>query len=631
MLNRARFVLKTTLLLLMAFWISFVLPSRATGVGERIDIRRITSDALKKFPGSEAVVIYDSLIVKLNRDGTISRRYHRLVALFTDDGIRRYGDPRILFNSDYQNLNVETARVYMRDGTVVDTGKNGINQTTPFSLASAWDFTSWHEMVVTHVGIEKGCLAELCYTIEDMEKFYPSLSGSFVFNGDDPIQLRVFRVTVPDGLELKHLERNGAPEPSISDDGRVLTWKVENLEPGARGKGLAPWEDYLPVVYYSTEGSWEDVSMRIATWFSRAIESWSYTDEVFGSDEPKKENDELVRLAHTKALSLVRSVKVPFDEFCFAPRNAESVYRSGYASSFERAVLLGSILREEGFEPHVVFVSKGPFVPDNVPTLNCFGGIALAVPIEGSLLIVDPSESFERDIRLLNQYSVFLHCGYGDVLERGLEVDPHRNKTIMHLSMKLENGELSCDATAEMDGAFSPYWLIKGTGHEFLDYLDEKVEGLFEDALLLRWSIARLEPEHVKIGFGFSVPSLFEESDDRVYIDLLVPLEMDVSGVNRLNTSISKVSAPFYLLPCEMEVDVDFTVPDGWHVVALPSACEMNNGHSILEVEVSQEGSRVKVFRSLRINSSTIEPDQYRHYREALFRFTRSRLVLERD
>jgi len=631
MLNRGKLVLKMTLLLLMVIWISSILPSSAAGVGEGMDIRQITSDALKRFSGSEAVVIFDSLIVSLNRDGTISRKHHRLVALFTDDGIRRYGDPRILFNSEHQKLNLEIARVYMRDGTIVDTRENGFNQTTPFALVSAWDFTSWQEMVVTHVGIEKGCLAELCYTIEDREKFYPSLSGTFVFNKDDPVQLSVMKIILPEGLKLKHLERNGAPEPYVSNDGRVLTWKMVNLEPGAGGKGFAPWEEYLPVVYYSTEGSWEDVSMRVATWFSKAIENWSYTDEVFDTDKTEKENDELVKLAHTKALSLVRSVKVPFDEFCLAPRSADRVYRSGYASSFERAVLLGAILKDEGFEPHVVLVSKGLFVPDNVPTLSCFDRIALAVPIDGSLLIVDPSESFERDVRLLNQCNVFLHCGYSDVLEREPGINPQRNKTSLHLSMKLENGELSCDATAEMVGAFSTYWLIKGTGHEFLDYLDERVEGLFEDALLLRWSIARLDPEHVKIGFGLSVPSLFEESGNRVYIDLPVPLEMDVSGVNRLNASISKINAPLSLLPCEMEVAVDFTVPEGWHIVALPSACEMNDGHSMLRVEVSKDGNRVKVLRSLGINVNTLEPDQYRQYREALFRFTRSRLVLERD
>ena len=629
MLSRVGSILKIFILLLVTFCVSTFVSSQAIGYGERLDVGRVTSDALKRFPGSEAVVIYDSLIVTLKENGAISRRRHRLVALFTDDGIRRYGDPRILFNGEHQRLDIEIARVYMRDGTTVDTQKNGLNQTTPFALASAWDFTSWQEMVVTHVGIEKGCLAELCYTIEDLEKFYPSLSGTFVFNDDDPVLLRVLKIIIPDDVNLKHLERNGAPEPHVSD-GRVFTWEMEDLETGAGGRGLAPGEEYLPVVYYSTEGSWEDLSARIASWFDEAIEGWSYRDELSGQDDPERENDELVRFIHEKELSLVRDVKVPFDEFSFAPRSADRVYRSGYAGAFERAVLLGAMLREEGFEPHPVLISSGEFVPDDVPTLSCFNRIALAIPVNESLLILDPSKSFERNINLLYQCNVFLHCGYNDVLERKRPPKADRNRNSLYISMRLEDGELLCDATATMDGAFSPYWLVKGTDHELLDYLDERVKELFEDALLLRWGIARLECEHVKIGFSFSVPTFFKE-EGRVYMELPVPLDIDVSGVGRVNTAVSKVDAPFHLLPCEMEVVIDFEIPGGWHVVSLPSDCEINSGGVSLKIEVTEEGNRVKIIRSFRINVSTIEPEQYRQYREALFRFTRSRFVLEKD
>jgi hypothetical protein len=125
-----------------------------------------------RYPQSDAVVLFDSLIITFDSEFRISKQRHRAVMLFTDNAINRYGDPRILFNAETQELNVLAARVYMRDGTIVDTQRNGMNQTTPFALELAPDYVNWQEMVVTHVGIEKGCVAELNYVIGDKK---PSL------------------------------------------------------------------------------------------------------------------------------------------------------------------------------------------------------------------------------------------------------------------------------------------------------------------------------------------------------------------------------------------------------------------------------------------------------------------------
>ncbi|MCX5753561.1 MAG: DUF3857 domain-containing protein, partial [Candidatus Krumholzibacteria bacterium] len=120
-------------------------PAAAAGTGWK--------EMQLRYPGSDAVVLYDSLVVTLGSDNHISKRRHRAVMLFTDNAINRYGDPRILFNAATQDLTILAARVRMRDGRFADVRKNGINQTTPFALDLAPDYVDWQETVVTHMGI----------------------------------------------------------------------------------------------------------------------------------------------------------------------------------------------------------------------------------------------------------------------------------------------------------------------------------------------------------------------------------------------------------------------------------------------------------------------------------------------
>ena len=87
-------------------------PAAAAGTGWK--------EMQLRHPGSDAVVLYDSLVVTLGSDNHVSKRRHRAVMLFTDNAINRYGDPRILFNAATQDLTILAARVRMRDGRIVD-------------------------------------------------------------------------------------------------------------------------------------------------------------------------------------------------------------------------------------------------------------------------------------------------------------------------------------------------------------------------------------------------------------------------------------------------------------------------------------------------------------------------------
>ncbi len=178
-----------------------------------------------RYRDADAVVLYDSLVVTLGSDNHISKRRHRAVMLFTDNAINRYGDPRILFNAATQDLTILAARVRMRDGRFVDAQKNAVNQTTPFALDLAPDYVDWQETVVTHMGIEKGCIAELHYVIADRNPS-PYLSGVEVFSAEDPTEERVLVVKLPQRMTLKFSSLRGEEPPPDASANGAWAWTV---------------------------------------------------------------------------------------------------------------------------------------------------------------------------------------------------------------------------------------------------------------------------------------------------------------------------------------------------------------------------------------------------------------------
>ncbi|MBN1163889.1 MAG: DUF3857 domain-containing protein, partial [Candidatus Krumholzibacteriota bacterium] len=257
-------------------------------------IARLRSD----FPRADAVVLQEIIDVAWDGRERISRTVYRRVALFSDNAIGRYGDPRILFDSSRQELLVEVARVYMRDGKTVDIRAEAVNQTTPFPLARTPDYTHWQETVVTYLGLEKSAVAELVYTIRDRERADIPPGGVESLVSADPALIRILRVSVPPGSGLKYTSLCGAPQPELPATG-VYIWRWE--DPGkTSGAGSGLWEgDYLPTVCYSAAESWEGIARTVAVWIDEAVRERENiagaVSEITGKARPE-DYDKLVAL-----------------------------------------------------------------------------------------------------------------------------------------------------------------------------------------------------------------------------------------------------------------------------------------------------------------------------------------------
>ena len=585
-----------------------------------------------RYPGSDGIVLFDSLVITLDSENHIAKRRHRAVMLFTDNAINRYGDPRILFNSATQELSVITARVYMRDGTIVDTRKNGINQTTPFALDHAPDYADWQETVVTHVGIEKGCVAELHYVIRDKPSL-PLHSGVEIFSSEDPVQIRVLEIRGPGASNLKSVSLNGAPAAEKSAEG-IWRWTVRDIAGRTPFDGGA-WEaDCFPAVCYSTAADWPDVLSKIGDGIIEKSRGTSYFAPIVGEATRDLHNDEDKVLAvHRLALDRVSSVRAPFGLFAAAPRDAQRIYESAYVSPLDHAFLLMAMLKAGGFHPVPVLVSAGSSWEDEAAAPEIFNTVLVAVRIGGSEMLLDPGVAYEHDpafslagrtlVRLEGQYAIVHLPAKG----------PDESLSSLDLVLKPgADGSIAGLGTAILTGLFSPYYLMKGTGSEAEDFVKARVHALFNGAELTSWNPQRLDRNRVEIAFAFAVKFPDKKRGDRLYLAVPRPFDAALSGMDRVRVERSLSGDGTATEPCRLEVSCRIEPLKGWKIIALPAESEAKNeiGSAAVSIKSMADGTKICA-RTLVFDSDLVRPADYAKLRSLLLAFGDDRLVLERE
>jgi hypothetical protein len=601
-------------------------PAAAAGTGwKEMELR---------YPGSDAVVLYDSLVVTLGPDNRLAQRRHRAVMLFTDNAINRYGDPRILFNAATQDLTILAARVRMRDGRVVEIRKNAINQTTPFALDLAPDYVDWQETVVTLMGVEKGCIAELHYTIADRNPS-PYLSGVEVFSAEDPTEERVLAVKLPPGIALAFAALNGeVPPPDASAKGAWI-WTVRDI-PGRTPFDGGAWEgDYFPAVCYSTATDWQDLLSKIGAGLAaRSTRLPAAEASILDAVKDCAADEEKALTVHRLAIGTVTGVRAPYALFAAPARDAARIYDTGYASPLDRAVLLAAMLRTAGFEPAFVLVSAGRAARGGVPAVELFSRIAVSVPLaDGTGLLLDPAAPLEHDPSFALAGRTLAYLGPAPRLAQlpARAAADSRSELVLVLKPGKDGG-FEGKGAAIMKGAFSPYYLVRGNENGLRDFLKKRVSGYFGGAELVSWNPRSLERNGAEIDFTFTVSPGEKKKGERLYLSVPKPMESSFSGIERVRVDRSRCADAIAIEPCVLEVSCAIEPAPGWKMITGLSPANEKNGIGDASAELASLPDGTHVFRKrLQLDEDLVAPARYADFRSLLRTFSEDRIVLERE
>ena len=183
-------------------------------------------------PTHDARFLKMEISYQLNADGSWDMTYKHQVRLDTYYAFNRaLGETFIVYNPDFQKLEVLKSETTMADGRQVASPENAFNEVLPFAAHGFADFSHLREMVVTHVGLERGAVVELAYRIHTKAGFLPDFSGREELAMAFPVDLYSLSIKVPADRELHYRVSGLQVEAKVSPltkrrDAMHLRWPI---------------------------------------------------------------------------------------------------------------------------------------------------------------------------------------------------------------------------------------------------------------------------------------------------------------------------------------------------------------------------------------------------------------------
>ena len=380
-------------------------PAQSPHAGFAPDAPASWSLAPGAFPGEDAVILFAGDYLILHEDGRIDRGQHRVIRLNTDYAVDQLGDPRVPFDSLRQELIVHTCRTFTPDGRVIDARPHAFNRVTPDGVAHCADALPWQEMVITHLGIERGCVVELDVEVRDRFPYSPWLEGTAYFAFDYPVVQRTVSVKCPASVRLNAEMVRGEAEATVvagngeageSGPARIHVWRAENI-PAARERddgchGCATRSHLL----FSTCPGWTELArtvladLRNAADRDSAMQAW--VAEKLRDPELLTPGDR-ARAISAFTAELIRDATGASFEAYRPARPASRTFASCCGSVWDRATLALALLEEAGIAARVACCPAAPQPVQDVPMLGQFARILLEPDLgddAGGMLLLDP-------------------------------------------------------------------------------------------------------------------------------------------------------------------------------------------------------------------------------------------------
>ena len=378
--------------------IATVAPVRADLMGPPtaglldLDVSRTT------YPTEDVVILYRGIDVEVDADGRVTRRVRRVQRLLTDLAIEHLGDERVAYDTTRQELTIDLCRTYMLDGSEVPAKPRAFNRVTPGRVASCPDRTGLQEMVISHLGVERGCLIELAYTLADRVAWRPWLEGIENLGDGGAVLQGEVRIRTPGPLQSAVI---GDP-PNLHHTDHPNTWTYGPM-PGIPDEGWASERERTPHLIYSTCPSWEELGdwllgrLEEASVPDEAIRAW--TGEPLESGRPPLNDEE--RLSRAGWLLAGRTMGTDDTPLAWwlPIRPAARVFDTSCGNLLDRAALAAATCRAWGIPVRVALLPEVSHVVHEVPALVQFGdlwlvagsrslsiaqGVAAAAPDPGS-------------------------------------------------------------------------------------------------------------------------------------------------------------------------------------------------------------------------------------------------------
>lgn len=586
----------------------------------------IASDELLKMRtgtnGYSSTVLASVRVNTVFENGLGSSFYQHAAEVHDDEGARDYRTFPIQYDPDAQRVDVRLARVYRKDGRVLEAVRSFEQP-----LGEPWYriYYDTRALVVVFPDLSPGDVVELRYRIDDVahRNLFADYYGDLhLLQGFVPTQRSEYVLITPASRKfyVHQPELEGlVHDQKVEGNKRIDHFRIDKL-PAIVGEASMPGlTEISPYLHVSTYDSWKSVGR----WYWGLIRDQLYADAALKKTvadliKGATTTREKVERIHRWVVTNTRYVGLEFGIHGFLPYRVPLIVQRGFGDCKDKASLTYTMLREAGVDARIVLVRtrRNGAIDTSPASLALFDHAISYVPELDLFLDGTAEHSGTRELPVEDQGVTVLVVGPDSAELRTTPIKPAADsRRTRNLRVQLQaDGSAIVDGEETVTGddaaGYRDHYQAVGTRKErFERALGEVYPGLTLESQSFG-SLVELE-QPVKYSYQIKVPQLatFDNGELR-----LAPSAMrDLVGMARL--PVRKYALDLHGNRSYRE-ERAVQLPKGATVATLPPGGEASSPFGTLKLAVSRDGSTVTARTELDIVRDRIPPDEYPAFRK---------------
>ena len=327
--------------------------------------------ALSKAPSlagadDDSEVLADVQVVKVFPNGLSSRTHQLVIRALNARGVEQSRAQSVQFSPDRQLVRVERARLFRRDGAVLESRSEGER-----SLSEPW-YGLYYDLrakVISFPQLQAGDVLEVVTRVDDAgQNYFADYFGDFAYLQGTAVKQRTSYVLLGPPGRTFYAEASALPglkrtEEGLADGGSLLRFDAERvprilLEPSTPG-----WSNLAAWVHVSTYRDWEGVGR---FYWGLVKDQLRVTEEVrkaaleaaagvTAPEGPERERA-LIRAVYGYVLSKTRYVALEFGINSFKPYPVETILSRRFGDCKDKASLMHALLEALGIDSRLVLL-----------------------------------------------------------------------------------------------------------------------------------------------------------------------------------------------------------------------------------------------------------------------------------
>jgi len=527
-----------------------------------------------------------------------------IVEIVGTRGREEFGDIKVRYNKKHSRFEIFEAYTKLPDGRKVKPEKKAISDVSAPEVYNAPMYSNNIMKVVSFPEVGKGAIIHYHYRILSKKKKRKHISGTLLFGDKEDIKKKVLVIST-----YTNIISNIKPEIIKNNDKKLYVFERLNIKRIPKETFSPPKEELTDYLIYSTDTLWKNVGKNFWNAFKKGIKNFKKINRLNACISFVRDS--------------VRNIHLSLGFVEAKPNSPKSIWKNRYGESRDKSALLISLLKGIGVESFPVLVSSnGIHIIKNIPTMDQFDRIIVAVQKKKGFRFIDPVSEYSRDnyipewgeqgLLIRADTAYFVNIENPDMAATNTVV-----KSELHIDRE---GGLIASVSEELYGKYSNSMrsLIKRkTQEEIKRYMKSVVNRIMTGTVLDSFSFSEFDTVPLIVKIDFHVKNFGEIQDNKMHISLIG----DILGMSahRFIISTEKRKIPLYLRhPYNYNEYIKIYIPSGADVVYSPIPYIAEDSLCKIEISSSEENGMTLIKKSIYIRKGKYDKEKYNEIREKI-------------